>query len=230
MPTNLYVNNYDNAPEQTLIQDLIIESIKFYGMDVHWIPRIFVKKDQLYGEDTLSKFTVQYPIEVYVKNIEGFEGEGDLLSRFGLEIRDQVTFTMAIRRFNELDSGISRPREGDLIYFPLSRPKPEPSSAELAEGGSRAGQLFEIKFVEHESMFYPSGTLPVYDLRCETFVYSSEEFDTGIDAIDAANAASLIVSSTSDSMPDSNTADNQIIQTEAEGVVDMTTDSPFGDW
>ncbi|NRA13584.1 MAG: hypothetical protein HRT57_16705, partial [Crocinitomicaceae bacterium] len=176
MPTNQYINNFENAQEQKLLNDLVEESIKFYGIDVYWVPRTFVSKDDIYGEDVLSKFTHAYPIEMYIKNVEGFEGEGDFLSRFGLEIRDQITFTVSQRRFDSMVSGYSglpatqadysRPREGDLIYFPLNK------------------KIFEIKFVEHEERFYPLGTLPVYDLRCELFVYSSEKIDTGIPELD----------------------------------------------
>ena len=130
MPTNQYVNHFGDTPEQNLIHDLLIESIKFYGMDVHWMPRITsVNPDSILGEDTLESFNIQHPIEMYIKNVEGFEGEGEFLSKFGLDIRDQITFTVAIRRFNQLQSGYERPREGDLIYFPLNK------------------KLFQIQFV-----------------------------------------------------------------------------------
>ena len=162
----MYVNNFDNQPEQKLVNDLLEEVIKFHGIDVHWIPRILVAEDDLYGEDVLSRFDRTFLIEMYIKNIEGFEGEGDFLSRFGLDIRDQLTLTLSQRRFADLGSGYPRPREGDLIFFPLNK------------------KLFEIKFVEHELPFYPMGTLPVYELRCELFIYSSQDIDTGISDID----------------------------------------------
>jgi hypothetical protein len=109
MPTNPYINNFGSSVEQNLIEDLITESIKFYGQDMQWIPRKSVNEDQIFGEDTLSKFDVTYSIELYVKTVEGFEGEPDMISRFGLEIRDQITFTMSQRRFLELGSDYPRP-------------------------------------------------------------------------------------------------------------------------
>jgi len=216
MPTNIYINNFNNSAEQALMENLIIESIKFYGQDMYWIPRKTVKEDQIYGEDTLSKFDVSYPIELYIKNIEGFEGEGEFISRFGLEIRDQVTLTMAQRRFRELGAGdeFPRPREGDLIYMPLNK------------------KIFEIMFVEHESIFYQAGALPVYDLRCELFRYSSEVIDTntGIDELDKLDDEFSQVAATDDetSMPDSSTADNKKIEDEADSILDFDESNPFG--
>jgi len=212
MPTNVYVNNFESSPEKRLLEDLIIESIKFYGQDMHWIPRKSVNEDQIFGEDTLSKFDVTYNIELYIKNIEGFEGEGDFISRFGLEIRDQVTLTMAQRRFEELGSGYPRPREGDLIYMPLNK------------------KLFEILHVEHESIFYQVGELPVYDLRCELFRYSSEAIDTGIDDIDKLeNEFSNVVTADDEtSMPDNAISDNKKIEDEADSILDFDESNPFG--
>lgn len=168
--------------EQTLIEDLIIESIRIYGLEVLYLPRTLVKKDELFGEDVLSKFEFAYPIEMYVKNVNGFEGEGDFLSKFGLQIRDEMTFTVSRRRWGEeIDVaastpvneavGAGRPMEGDLIYFPMN------------------GKIFEIKFVEHEAIFYQMGSLQTYDLRCELWEYSHEELNTGIADIDAIEDA-----------------------------------------
>ena len=177
MSTNLYFNNFGHFGQQNLLENLIIESIKMYGHDCFYIPRVLVKEDNLFGEDVLSKFENYYELEMYVKNVEGFEGEGDFLSKFNVEIRDEMTFTISKRRFSEevdsaqqiLDSSgnkIGRPLEGDLIYFPLT------------------GGLFEIKFVEDEVTFYQMGELQMFDLKCELFEYSHEELDTGIAAID----------------------------------------------
>ena len=173
MPTvNHYFNNYTNSMEQGLVEDLIIESIKIYGMEIFYMPRTLVKEDLLFGEDVLSKFEDAYPLEVYIKSVDGFEGDGDFLSKFGLEIRDAVTLTVARRRFSEeiIDGDtteeIGRPAEGDLIYLPLN------------------GKIFEVKFVEHEAVFYQMGSLQTYDLRCELFEYSHEKIDTGISQID----------------------------------------------
>ena len=137
MATNPYFNHFQNAPEQNLHQDLIIESIKNFGIDVYYLPRTLVNLDSLYLEDTISEFSNAYLIEMYVKSVDGFEGEGDFISRFGLEIRDQVTFSVARRRWDNLEIlDYVRPKEGDLIFFPLNK------------------KLYEIRFVEHESMFY----------------------------------------------------------------------------
>ena len=167
MATNPYFNHFQNAPWQNLHQDFIIESIKNFGIDVYYLPRTLVNLDSLYLEDTISEFSNAYLIEMYVKSVDGFEGEGDFISRFGLEIRDQVTFSVARRRWDNLEIlDYVRPKEGDLIFFPLNK------------------KLYEIRFVEHESMFYQFGKLPIYDLTCELFQYDDQSIDTGIDDID----------------------------------------------
>ena len=173
MPTtNFYFNNYGNNQEQSLIEDLIIESIKIYGIECFYLPRTMVAEDTLFGEDVLSKFENAYPLEMYVKSTDGFEGDGDFLSKFGLEIRDEMVLTISQRRFGEeveisdTTESIGRPAEGDLIYFPLN------------------GKTFEVKFVEHEAIFYQMGGLQTYDLRCELFEYSHQVIDTGIADID----------------------------------------------
>ena len=232
MPTNVYINNFESSSEQSLIESLIIESIKFYGRDFYYIPRKQSGSfDQLYGEDPRKTFTEAHLIEMYIKNVEGFEGEGDLISRFGLEIRDQTTLTVAIRRFEELLAGtpglsamgLTRPREGDLIFMDFVRPDPKYPGA--------AGMFFEIQFVEHEALYYQADALQVYDLRCETFTYSNEDFTTGVDVIDAAfaNGVSTYVT-TGNTMPSSIIADNVIIENEAASILDLSETSPFGDF
>ena len=179
MPTtNIFFDNFNNTGEQNLIDDLIIESIKMYGHEVYYMPRSLGAQSNVFGEDLISKFEEAYPIEMYIKNVEGFEGEGDFLSKFNVEVRDQITFTVSIRRWHEevdaehthTDSdgnNIDRPAEGDLLFMPLN------------------GKIFEVKFVEHEAVFYQMGSLQTYDLRCELFEYSHEALDTGVAAIDA---------------------------------------------
>ena len=132
------------------------------------MPRSLVNEDTLFGEDTISAFNDAYAIEMYIKNVDGFEGEGDFMGRFGLEIRDQITFSVAQRTFKnlQLDSTYDRPKEGDIIYFPLTK------------------KVFEIRFVEHEAVFYQTGALQTYDLVCELFQYEDQDIDTGIDDID----------------------------------------------
>lgn len=166
MATNPYFNHFQNTSEQNLHQDLIIEAIKNFGIDLYYLPREYMNEDLLYGEDTISQFSQAHLIEMYVKTVDGFEGEGDFISRFGLEIRDQVVFSVARRRWENIDLGYTRPREGDLIFLPLNK------------------KLYEIRFVEHESMFYQFGKLPIFDLTCELFQYDSQRIDTGISDID----------------------------------------------
>lgn len=167
MPTNPYFNHFQNTSEQNLHQDLIIEAIKNFGIDVYYLPRTLVNLDVLYGEDTISEFNNAYLIEMYVKSVDGFEGEGDFISRFGLEIRDQMTLSVARRRWNNLEiPDYVRPKEGDLIFLPLNK------------------KIYEIRFVEHESVFYQFGQLPIFDLTCELFTYDDQTIDTGIDEID----------------------------------------------
>ncbi len=169
MATNFYFNNFQNSQEQLLLENLIIESIKIYGEDMYYIPRTLNNKDELYGTDDISSYDEAILVELYIKNVDGFGGDGSFMSKFGLEIRDQVTFTIAKRVFED-EIGIARdfirPREGDCIYFPLNR------------------KIFQIKYVDNKPIYYPLGALQMYDLTCELFEYSGEQFNTGIPEID----------------------------------------------
>mgnify|MGYP003113746341 CR=1 FL=1 len=168
MATNKFFRHQVKA-EQNLAEDLTIEAIRMYGHDVIYIPRTLVNKDFLFGEDTISKFEQGLNIEMYISSIDGFEGEGDFASKFGIQIKDTVELIVSKKIFEKTlshESSINRPREGDLIYFPLSK------------------GLFEIKFVEHENPFYQLGKLYTYKLSCELFEYSQEDFDTGFSDID----------------------------------------------
>tara|TARA_Y100000004_G_scaffold41296_2_gene44890 strand:+ start:6383 stop:7249 length:867 start_codon:yes stop_codon:yes gene_type:complete len=169
MPTNVFFNHAVSS-EQHLYEDLVVESLRMYGQETFYLPRKIVETDTILDEDVQSEFGDAYSVEMYIENAEGFEGEGDLMSKFGVEIRDQATFVLSVRsweRFvgsdNNLATGL-RPNEGDLIYLPLS------------------GSLFEIKFVEHEQPFYQVGKLFVFKLQAELFEYAGEDFDTGTDA------------------------------------------------
>ena len=150
MPTNVFFNNFTNSMEQNLIENLIVESIKIFGHDVYYLPRSLINKDEIYGEDSISEYKDSYFVEVYIKNVSGFSGEGDFLSKFNIQLRDQVTFTIANKTFHdEIGSqhSILRPREGDLIYLPLSK------------------SVFVIHFVEHEAIFYQMGSLQTFDMQ-----------------------------------------------------------------
>lgn len=173
MATNPYFSQ-GVRNEQLLYEDLIIESLKMYGQDVYYIPREIVNEDTIFKDDVPSQFENAYKIESYIENIEGFDGEGDLFTKFGVEIRDAATFIIARRRWNYVVKRMEqiegkpfyRPREGDLIYLTLS------------------GSIFEITKVQDESPFYQLKNLPVFRMTCELFEYSGEQFETGVDEID----------------------------------------------
>lgn len=170
--TNVYFS-HGTRNEQYLIEDLIIESLKIYGNEIFYIPRTLVSKDNILGEDRLSKFKSSFPVEMYFENVDSFGGQGAFIQKFGLMIEQSATLVVARRRWEQLVGRYgqttipTRPCEGDLIYFPLSK------------------GLFEIKFVQHQDPFYQLGKLYVYKLQVELFQYSSEQIDTGIKEIDA---------------------------------------------
>jgi len=233
--TSVYFNNFQSSQEQLLIENLIIESIKIYGHDVYYMPRILDNKDPLYGESTSATYKQAFFVDMYIKNVQGFKGQGDFLSKFGLQIRDEITFTIARRTFSEevgMYDDMVRPREGDLIYLPLNR------------------KFFQIKFVEHEAIFYQMGALQTYDLQCELFEYSGENFQTGVPEIDSlmdgynVNMTSEelmledgLVFLDEDGFPiineafalDPNTSDNTDFALEAEDVIDWTELDPFSE-
>ncbi len=172
MATNPYFNHHGtNTPENRLIENLMIESIKTYGIDVYYLPRTLNNEDTLMGEDASASYNSAHTIEMYIKTVDGFEGSGDFIAKWGLQIKDQITFTVAKRRWQELglatDGRAKMPHEGDLIYFPITK------------------ALFQILFIEDEAIFYQTGQLQSYDMLCEMFTYSDQSFNTGIDTIDA---------------------------------------------
>jgi hypothetical protein len=237
MATNFFFNNFQNSQEQILIENLIIESIKIYGHDVVYVPRKRVALDNMLNEDPLREYIHAVPIEMYIKDVNGFAGEGDFLSKFNLQIRDQITFSVARRVFSDevgTIESLDRPQEGDLIFFPLNR------------------KLFEVKFVEHEPVFYQLGSLQFYDLKCELFEYNNEYFETGIDDIDrmmknyslnmdvfallTENGLPLtdeegyvLLQENYDINENDPIADNDIIETEADAFVDFTERDPFSE-
>lgn len=182
MPTNFYFNNFpleQITSEQLLVEDLVIEAMQIYGMDVYYLPRTVRagnEIDYLYGEDTLKEYRTAYPIEMYLENVSGMDGEQDFISKFGLEIRDEIQLLVSRRRFKYTtgQSNLIRPREGDLVYLPLMQ------------------NFFEITFVESENdqaMFYTlgrgrGGNVYVYALKLKQFVFSNEIIATGVDEVD----------------------------------------------
>lgn len=165
MALNPYFNKFKNLPEQNLIEDLTIEAIKIHGMEMFYIPKTMVVKDDFFGEAPYSRFSSFKMIEMYMDTTTAFEG-GDQFTKFGFEVRDSVKFTVSRKRFKR-ETGMTRPMEGDLLFLPLNR------------------GLFEIKFVEHENPFYQLGKLVSYQMTCELFQYSEEKMATGIPEIDA---------------------------------------------
>lgn len=175
MAVNRYFNQFPNQTrllnESRLMEDLIVESIQIMGHDCYYIPRdSFDQGDMILGEYSKSKFNKAFLVEVYLANVEGFEGQSDFFSKFGLEIRDTSNFIISKRSFTKyIPTSIRlRPQEGDLIYVPVLH------------------KMFELKFVEQELMFHSLGKrLPfVYEMRCEAFRYSEDEIDTGVEEID----------------------------------------------
>ena len=240
MPTNVYFDT-GTRPEQNLYEDLMIEQLKIYGQDVFYIPRTLVKEDELFGEDTLSKFGDAYQVEMYFENVEGYEGEKEIMSKFGLQMNEDVTFVVARRRFEQLvshDSNLivkTRPNEGDLVYFP------------------KVKKIFEISFVDHDDPFYQVHNVPAFKLKVKTFEYSSEDMDTGIAEIDAIETDnSLDAAQHQLSMEDGTgsilsetghyiiletykvdtideNAMNDFFETADDSVLDFTESNPFGD-
>ncbi|ADO99682.1 neck protein [Cyanophage S-RIM12_RW_29_1109] len=185
-PENCIQSNYasscrlnlnGSSQEQMFMGNLIIESIELYGQDIYYLPRTYVNRDTIFQEVESSNFTQALAIRAYVNNVEGWEGQGELLSKFGVRIEDKTTFIFSRSKFTEKvdDNAVlnveGRPNEGDLIWFPTTK------------------HLFEIKFVEAERPFYQLGKGYVWECQCELFEYSDEQLDTGVAAIDAIETA-----------------------------------------
>jgi hypothetical protein len=169
------------SSEQNLYEDLIIESMKIYGWEVYYLPRKSNSLDSILTEDPLNSYEHAYPIEMYLENTMGFAGDGELMSKFGLEIKDTGNFIVSRKRWTEVAGStgntiLSRPAEGDLIYFPRSK------------------SFFEIRKVEGNEPFYQIGKLFVYKMMCELYQYSNEVFNTGVEEIDSLTiGASLVI-------------------------------------
>ena len=237
MATNFFFNNFKSSQEQVLLESLIIEAIRIYGEDMYYIPRNLGNYDPLLTADDSSTYTQAFMVELYIKSVNGFSGDGNFMSKFGLEIRDQVVFSVAQRVFNDeigAYTTITRPREGDLVFFPLNN------------------KCFQIKYVNKFEMFYQLGALQTWELTCELFEYNQEKFTTGVATIDNAyNALSLVeenyqllssannVISTEDGgflvlesyIVDvlDNQAQNEIFDQEALDFLDFTERDPFSE-
>lgn len=235
MALNPYFNNYNYKPQQDLLDDLVEESIKINGVNVYYIPRRFVQLDQIFGEDTSTSFKDAIEIEMFMDNYSGFQGEREIISKFGLEIRDTLSLVVSKRRFQreaarfpimtDRPVQITNPMEGDLIYLPFTK------------------GLFEIKFVDNKEIFYQFGKLYTYKLECELFKYSFETINTGNSDIDsvATNVTQTVTENidyNQDGIVDdvitsvqhsSMRNDNEQLQTETRDIIDFTEVDPFSE-
>jgi hypothetical protein len=235
MARNVYFTQGTRS-EQYLVEDLIVESLKIYGQDVYYIPRILVAKDIVFGEDVLSKFEAAYQIEMYFEDVDDFQGQGTFLQKFGIEVEKSATLVVARRTWEKEIARhnvtrLTRPAEGDLIYFPLTK------------------KLFEVRFVEHEDPFYQLGKLYVYKLRIETFQYASEKLETGVAEIDAIEdnftydqpyiraehgeifdtESGLDISLEQATGPTTDQTDNTNLDVAGSGLIDFDETNPFGE-
>lgn len=225
MTTNPFVNNVSYKPTQDLLEDLAIESIKMYGLDVYYLPRRFKKKNSIFGEDPLSYFKDHFKIEVFVENATAFEGEGMLLGKFGVEVQQNITLTVSRKRFAEeatkLPTFTDRPTQltapmvGDLFYFPLTK------------------AVFEIKYIDPHHVYFQQGKLYTYSVNCELFKYSMEELNTGNTEIDSIETA-IVGEFGTDTDPDGKYIkdiktedDNDELQLDADNIIDFTEKDPF---
>lgn len=199
-------NSFHETCEQNLVEDLIEEVIQVHGIDVWYIPRTLVKEDYLFGEDPLSSFDDGYEIEMYLETFDQYEGDGDLLSKFGLHIKDQATLTVHARRFLA-ETEMEMPLEGDLIYMPMAK------------------VLLEIQFVEDEEQFFALGKNYQFKLQCQLFEYSREDFNTGIADVD------IITDNLDDSVGERGEdlyGDADELETEGDAALDHTEEHLFG--
>ncbi len=205
MAVNKYFKGFiENVNEQDLIDGMYAESIQIRGLDVDYILRSRVNEDYLFGEDPASAFEEAYTIEMYMESFEGFGTDTDLMSRFGLHIKDRITLDVNGTRFTEV-TGMDKPLEGDLVWFPLAK------------------ALFEIRFVEDEEQFYALGKTYNYKIQAQLFEYSHEDMDTGIEEVDDLQTA------LDDSVGGEDPyADNDKLEVEGDEAINFDESNPFG--
>lgn len=200
-------NNFTSVADQQILNDLVVEAVQIYGHDVNYLVRNAGNQDLIYFEDTISDFPSALPVEMYIMSVEGFEGEMDFLSKFSIEIPNQLKLAVARSSFINLvgtASSISRPREGDLVHLPVNN------------------DMFQITFVEDEQPFNQLGAKQFYVITLEKFSYSHEVFATGVPAID--NYFAVI-----DELDEDPFASNDAIEAEADAIIDFSEINPFGD-
>ena len=208
MAINPYINFYTATNEQDLYENLIIESIQWAGFNTYYMPKTMEDFDEIFRESTTNSFNSAIVIEAYLKSNMKFEGDGKFMSQqLGLEIRDQTTFTVSQKIFKQLTS-LDRPREGDLIYLPLDK------------------KVYEIRFVEHQDVFYQLGKLMVWDLQCELLDFTGQKFNTGIDEIDSISTLYSLDGVANNVVEDWIDQTDEI-QLETPDVIDFTESNPF---
>ena len=235
--SNFFFNNYASSKEQELLNNLIVEATNIHGLDCYYVPRNINNKDKLYYTDDQSSYTNAYMVALYINNVDGFQGDGNLMSKFGLEIRDQIVLSIPIQSFNtEIGAYTAqlRPNEGDIIFFPFNK------------------KCFQIKYVDKFEMFFMLGKVYTYRLTCELFEYSNETFNTGIADIDAIQTnfsiniidwavldetgapvltedSDYIVSEKYDLEVIAPTTENEEIQSESDNFIDFSEANPFAE-
>jgi len=235
--SSFFFNNYMSSQEQQLLNNLVVEATNIHGLDCYYVPRNINNKDKLYYTDDQSSYTNAYMVALYVENVDGFQGDGNLMSKFGLEIRDQIVLSIPITSFNSeigAYTAQTRPNEGDVIFFPFNK------------------KCFQIKYVDKFEMFFMLGKVYTYRLTCELFEYSNETFNTGIADIDAIQTnfstnildwslldesgqpvltedSDYIVSEKYDLETIDPTTENKEIQTESSSFIDFSEADPFAE-
>jgi hypothetical protein len=207
MSLNPYFKNLNNCPsEQELLDDLYAEAICQYGVTTYYIPRTLVNEDFLFGEDTISSFESSYEVEMYIETADGFEGDGDLMSKFGMYVKDRCTFDVSRPKFKEY-TGMEKPLEGDLIWLPMAK------------------ALLEVKFVEDEKSFYQLGSLHNFKIDTQLFEYSREDFSTDVEVIDGLGD---ILDDTGYGTDPWSTNDE--LEAEGDEIIDITEKNVFGEF
>lgn len=235
--SNFFFNNYMSSQEQQLLENLVVESTNIHGLDCYYLPRNINNRDKLYYTDDQSSYTQAFMVALYIENVDGFEGDGRFMSKFGLEIRDQIVLTIPIASFNSeigAQTAQPRPNEGDVIFFPFNK------------------KCFQIKFVDKFEMYFMLGKVYSYRLTCELFEYSNEIFDTGIADIDAIQTnfstnlidwaitdenGDAIITEDSDYIVSENydlqtidpTTENEDLRTESTDFIDFSESDPFAE-
>lgn len=205
MSLNPYFNNYTYPGTQTLMQNLADEAIKQKGIDIYYLPRDIVSFDSIFGEGKEYSFANTSAIEMYQVNYENWGGAGDMMSKFGIQIKNEATYIVSRRRFEEEFAGIrTMPQEGDLLYFPITR------------------SFMQITHCDHESLFWPGGSWYVWELRATLYTYDGSIIDVDNTEI-MAEIANFPVNDTDTTPPD----DSAEFTAEAPGVIDNTESNPY---